>query len=254
MTFSHATDIYIDTYIKVYRRNYQPDLSRLRKMVDRIPKLTDENIDLFFQQLEGTPATRNRYRSLMKHFLKWSNGRSDFPRSLKMERELNQRNTRLPKDRDRLEECLIMCGLYPLYVAAIDTGVRRGALCQLHHTDIDFPNQTLIVPGKYQKNGKAQNIPMTERLMSTIPLYCSIDHPLFPWSQKSWNWVRKSCGLKHLRWHDLRHEFGLRLLEKNVPLPTIQRLLGHSQITTTMRYLNTENTEKADKEAIDALY
>jgi hypothetical protein len=41
-----------------------------------------------------------------------------------------------------------------------------------------------------------------------------------------------------LRWHDLRHEYASRLVEKNVPLAQVRDLLGHASITTTERYDN----------------
>jgi integrase len=47
--------------------------------------------------------------------------------------------------------------------------------------------------------------------------------------------------IEDLHFHDLRREFGLRLHERGVPLSTIQRLLGHSDITTTSRYLRVED-------------
>ena len=42
--------------------------------------------------------------------------------------------------------------------------------------------------------------------------------------------------MKNFRWHDLRHTFGSRLAQAGVPILTIKELMGHPQITVTMRY------------------
>jgi len=42
----------------------------------------------------------------------------------------------------------------------------------------------------------------------------------------------------NLHWHDLRHEYASRLVERSVPLAQVRDLLGHASITTTERYDN----------------
>ncbi len=42
----------------------------------------------------------------------------------------------------------------------------------------------------------------------------------------------------NLHWHDLRHEYASRLVEKGVPLAQVRDLLGHASIVTTERYDN----------------
>ena len=41
-----------------------------------------------------------------------------------------------------------------------------------------------------------------------------------------------------LHWHDLRHEYASRLVERGVPLAQVRDLLGHASIVTTERYDN----------------
>ena len=42
----------------------------------------------------------------------------------------------------------------------------------------------------------------------------------------------------NLHWHDLRHEYASRLVERCVPLAQVRDLLGHASILTTERYDN----------------
>ena len=51
-----------------------------------------------------------------------------------------------------------------------------------------------------------------------------------------WWIVRERAGLEEVRIHDCRHSFASRALALGESLPVIAKLLGHSQIQTTVRY------------------
>src|SRR5262249_44127223 len=62
--------------------------------------------------------------------------------------------------------------------------------------------------------------------------------------------VRCTIGLRNIGWHTLRHTFASQLAMR-APLHVVQTLLGHSTITTTMRYAHI--APSALRSAIDML-
>jgi len=51
--------------------------------------------------------------------------------------------------------------------------------------------------------------------------------------------LRSACrraGLRRIGWRDIRHSFASQLVMAGTPLRQVQEWLGHSTITTTMRY------------------
>ena len=48
--------------------------------------------------------------------------------------------------------------------------------------------------------------------------------------------LRTRAGLRDMRFHDLRHTFISHLVMEGVDLTTVQKLAGHRDIKTTMRY------------------
>ena len=54
--------------------------------------------------------------------------------------------------------------------------------------------------------------------------------------QKPWRLIRKHAGLNDVRIHDLRHTYASQAVSSGMPIQMVGRLLGHSQIQTTMRY------------------
>ncbi len=53
---------------------------------------------------------------------------------------------------------------------------------------------------------------------------------------RTWDRVRKAVGLDDVRIHDLRHSYASFLVNSGRSLYEVQKLLGHSQLSTTQRY------------------
>ena len=59
--------------------------------------------------------------------------------------------------------------------------------------------------------------------------------------------VVRKAGIEDFTFHDLRHCFASRLVMAGVDLPTVQALMGHKNITMTMRYthLSADHKQRA---------
>lgn len=56
--------------------------------------------------------------------------------------------------------------------------------------------------------------------------------------QRPWRRIREQAGLEHVRIHDLRHTYASNAIMQGQPIAMVARLLGHTQLQTTMRYIH----------------
>ena len=56
--------------------------------------------------------------------------------------------------------------------------------------------------------------------------------------QRPWRRIREQAGLVHVRIHDLRHTYASNAIMQGQPIAMVARLLGHTQLQTTMRYIH----------------
>jgi len=149
-----------------------------------------------------------------------------------------------------------------MVIVSVDTGVRQGELFGLQWTDIDLQAQTLNVRGEGAKSSQSRTIPLSARSLDSLTkwkAYSASEGLVFPGEDgekldnvvKAWKRLLDKAEVTGLRWHDLRHTFGTRLAMAGVALPTVQRLMGHSSITTTSRYLH--STDQDARKAIELL-
>ena len=58
-----------------------------------------------------------------------------------------------------------------------------------------------------------------------------------------WYRVRREAGIEDVRLHDLRHTHASHAVMNGVPVPVVSRLLGHSNVRTTLRYAHLGDRE-----------
>jgi integrase len=130
--------------------------------------------------------------------------------------------------------------LRPLLLTALHTGMRRGEILNLKRQDIDFSRRILTV--HKSKNGEKRSIPLSQTLYNTLNdiKVINISGRVFPMSVRSlraaFDMTLKKIGIKDFHFHDLRHTFATRLVQKGVDLYKVKELLGHKSISVTMRY------------------
>lgn len=73
--------------------------------------------------------------------------------------------------------------------------------------------------------------------------------------QRPWRRIRNRAGLTDVRLHDLRHTFASNALLAGQPIEMVGKLLGHTQLQTTMRYahLADETVRAAATKVSDAI-
>jgi integrase len=132
--------------------------------------------------------------------------------------------------------------LTPAVLLSMNTGLRRGEVLKLRWTSVDFNRRLLIVEGRNAKNRQTRHVPLNEEAVSALRRWReqsgSRAH-VFDVStgfRGAWNKLLKRARISHFRWHDLRHHFASRLVQRGVPLNTVRDLLGHSSVAMSLRY------------------
>jgi site-specific recombinase XerD len=140
-----------------------------------------------------------------------------------------------------------------LLMTAYAAGLRVSEVVRLQLTDIESDPSRMLIRINHGKGNKDRYSLLSERLLVELRTYWKIACPqpwLFPGSkanqpmpsgtaQKIYNQARRRAGIEQgSGFHTLRHSFATHLFDAGVDPHTIQLLLGHRSIKTTLKYVH----------------
>ncbi len=197
-------------------------------------------------------STLHYYSIFVRRFLQWLGIVDDIPA--------------VPGDSNTYSHALTWDQVEALLAAASDlrdlamisllaeSGLRAGELLSLIWSDVDLVKGLVRVKGKYGKERIVLLGPVSREALAR--LYEAVRprpyERIFSISYQALYKKLKRLAIKAgldpslVRPHVLRHTFATEALRRGMSLPALQRLLGHSDIKVTQRYLHlvTEDIER----------
>lgn len=257
-----VADIYLP-YVKLRKRSWHIDERIARKYLSPffgdhpLTQINRCNVEDWLHSLliSGlAPVTCNRILAVFKTICSFAEKRSFLPvgqspcRGVSSFRVYSQRERYLTKDEaqrlmrtleksERIEASAVRLLLL--------TGARKNEILKARWENVNLEQRLLTVP--VSKSGKPRHIVLSDAAVSVIrAIPRKKDIPwLFPGHASGkplsdlylfWNKLRQELGLTDVHIHDLRHTFASFLVNSGHSLYEVQKMLGHCDPRTTMRY------------------
>ena len=144
-----------------------------------------------------------------------------------------------------------------IFATLLLTGLRKKELYFLTWKNIDLKAATLRVSGEDKlgfspKDYEERVIPLPPDLLDILQNLPRRAFWVFPNRNgnrvshllRRLKTIADRAGIANATLHKFRHTYATRLLEKGADIVTVQKLMGHSDIETTRRYLNPEDDLK----------
>lgn len=259
---SFVSDVYLP-YMRLRKRSWRVDERIARQYLSaafgdrQLTGIARREVEDCLQALSArglAPATCNRILAVFKTICSLAEMRGVLPaghspcmgvspfkihtqRERYLTRDEAQRLMRELKKSDRPEAIAIRLLLL--------TGARKSEILKARWEHVNIEQRLLTVP--LSKSGKPRHILLSDAALDVI---CAIPRTsgnpwLFPGHAPGkplsdlylfWNKVRRDLGLADVRIHDLRHTFASFLVNAGHSLYEAQKILGHGDPRTTMKY------------------
>ena len=238
---------------------YAVTVEHLLKQTDtEVRKITTEEIRAYladYQKINGcSNVTIDNIRRNISSFFSWLEEedyilKSPMRRIHKIKTKTVVKNVitdeGIEKLRDNCKEIRDLAMIDLLY----STGIRVGELVNLNIDDIDLEGRECVVYGKGDKERKVYfdakaKVHLKEYILSrndrNSALFVTLDSPhdrlKISGVEIRLRQLGRSLELDRIHPHKFRRTMATRAIDKGMPIEQVQRILGHSQIDTTMQY------------------
>jgi integrase len=141
-----------------------------------------------------------------------------------------------------------------MVAVALNAGLRVSELIALRWADVGLQTRTLTVARSdwrgedvTPKGGDTVTLPLNDVALAALKDHRHLRGPLvfsrfggLRYSYRQADGIlERACreaGIRHVRWHVLRHTFASHLVMRGAPIKAVQELMRHADIKTTMRY------------------
>jgi integrase len=147
--------------------------------------------------------------------------------------------------------------LTPMTLLSLNSGLRFGELAALEWPAVDMRARVLTVRAATAKGAKTRHVPLNAEALDVLARWRAQGAGaglVFPGPngsriasiKTSWAGVLKRARISGFRWHDLRHTFASKLVQRGVDLAVVRELLGHGDFSLTLRYAHLEPKQRAE--------
>ena len=139
----------------------------------------------------------------------------------------------------RLLECTPSMHHKTAFLLAFESGLRISEITALKPEYINVEKKRIFIKEGKGCKDRVVRLPCCwqTHLIKYIPIACS-NRAL----QKAFEQYSGDCGLRDevpgVHFHSLRHGFATHLYEQTLDIEAVSKLLGHSDVSTTMIYVN----------------
>ncbi|MFW6311564.1 MAG: tyrosine-type recombinase/integrase [Nanoarchaeota archaeon] len=265
--FKHLVDEY-KSYAVTNQTSWKKDTSRVNKLLEyfgskRLKDITPIVVEKFRFERKRQPkkngkviknASINREIAILRKMFNiavdnsWIDENPCLARKVKPLREdnLKERFLNLDEEQRMLNACTGETEyIKSILICALNTGMRKSEILTLKWSSIDFKNRCITL--LKTKNGKIRRIPINNKLYKEFQkLYQNkssayvFTNPLtgshYIDIKRAFESVCSRAEVEKLVFHDLRHTAATRLVAAGADLVVVKEILGHADISTTMRY------------------